>query len=74
MAEIRILAIDGGGIRGLIPAVVLEHIEARAKRPISDLFHLIAGTSTGGILAAALSANKQNKPFASASRLRSLYE
>lgn len=74
MAEIRILAIDGGGIRGLIPAVVLEHIEAETNRPISDFFHMIAGTSTGGILATALSANKQGKPFASASRLRGLYE
>jgi patatin-like phospholipase/acyl hydrolase len=54
-AEVRtILSIDGGGIRGLIPAVVLAEIERRTKRPIADLFHLIAGTSTGGILAVGL--------------------
>ncbi len=53
---VRILSIDGGGIRGLIPAVLLEWLEARTGRPISETFHLIAGTSTGGILAAGLCA------------------
>ena len=48
---IRILSIDGGGIRGLIPATVLAEIEKRTGKPIARLFHLIAGTSTGGILA-----------------------
>jgi patatin-like phospholipase/acyl hydrolase len=52
----RILAIDGGGIRGIIPALVLQRIEKRLKQPISELFHMIAGTSTGGILACALTA------------------
>lgn len=47
----RILAIDGGGIRGLIPAVFCQAIESYVNRPICDLFDLIAGTSTGGILA-----------------------
>ena len=50
----RVLAIDGGGIRGVIPAVLLAELERRAKRPVAELFDLIAGTSTGGILAAAL--------------------
>jgi uncharacterized protein len=53
---VRVLAIDGGGIRGLIPALVLTEIERRADRRIFELFDLIAGTSTGGILACALSA------------------
>jgi patatin-like phospholipase/acyl hydrolase len=48
---LRILAIDGGGIRGIIPAVVLAAIEKKAGKPICQLFDLIAGTSTGGILA-----------------------
>jgi patatin-like phospholipase/acyl hydrolase len=52
----RVLAIDGGGIRGVIPAVVLAELEQRAGRPVSDMFDLIAGTSTGGILALALTA------------------
>lgn len=50
----RVLAIDGGGIRGLIPALVLAEIERRTERRIADLVDMIAGTSTGGILACAL--------------------
>ena len=50
----RILSIDGGGIRGIIPAAVLARIESEVGRPISELFHLVAGTSTGGILAVGL--------------------
>jgi patatin-like phospholipase/acyl hydrolase len=52
---VRVLAIDGGGIRGLIPALVLAEIERRTGRRIAQLVDLIAGTSTGGILACALS-------------------
>ena len=50
----KVLAVDGGGIRGIIPALVLAEIEARTTRPISDLFDLFAGTSTGGIIALGL--------------------
>ena len=50
----KLLAIDGGGIRGLIPALVLAEIERRCGRRIHELFDLIAGTSTGAILACAL--------------------
>jgi uncharacterized protein len=46
----RVLAIDGGGIRGIVPAVLLDRLETLADRPIRDLFDLIVGTSTGGIL------------------------
>jgi patatin-like phospholipase/acyl hydrolase len=56
LAAVDILCIDGGGIRGIIPAMVLAELEARSGRPIAELFDLIAGTSTGGILAAALTA------------------
>ncbi|MEO9199447.1 MAG: CBASS cGAMP-activated phospholipase [Antricoccus sp.] len=50
----RILSIDGGGIRGVIPATILAEIERRSGRAIADSFDLIAGTSSGGILACAL--------------------
>ena len=50
----NVLSIDGGGIRGIIPAVVLTELERRTGRRVADLFDLIAGTSTGAILAAAL--------------------
>ncbi len=56
--KINILSIDGGGIRGIIPAVVLDYIEQGLQRKsnnpnvtLADYFDLIAGTSTGGILA-----------------------
>jgi patatin-like phospholipase/acyl hydrolase len=49
-----ILSIDGGGIRGIIPAKVLTEIEARAGQSTSRLFDYVAGTSTGGILAVGL--------------------
>jgi patatin-like phospholipase/acyl hydrolase len=50
----RILCLDGGGIRGAFTAAVLAKWEWMAKRPIAEHFDLIAGTSTGGILALAL--------------------
>src|SRR6266566_5039831 len=46
----KVLAVDGGGIRGIIPALVLAEIERRTKHSTSDLFDLLAGTSTGGII------------------------
>src|SRR4051794_2252256 len=66
----KILAIDGGGIRGLIPAVVLAEIEKRTGRPISSLFDLVAGTSTGAIIACALT---RPGPMP-ADRLAAIYE
>ncbi len=50
----RILAIDGGGIRGLIPALVLAELERRTGRRAAELFDLVAGTSTGALLACGL--------------------
>ena len=47
---IRILAIEGGGVYGLLPAHVLKYIEDRAKKPIAELFDVVMGTSTGALL------------------------
>ena len=45
---LRILCIDGGGIKGLIPAVVLEELQKLCGgRPLHTLFDLVCGTSTG---------------------------
>lgn len=52
----KILSIDGGGIKGLFSAAFLAGLEERFDRRIADSFDLIAGTSTGGILALALAA------------------
>ncbi len=51
MPPVRVLAIDGGGIRGLVPALVLDALERRTGRRTAELFDFVAGTSTGGILA-----------------------
>jgi len=58
--KFKILSIDGGGIRGIVPAKILAEIEKRTGKRISSLFNLIAGTSTGGILAAGLTLPKPN--------------
>lgn len=50
MANIRILSIDGGGIRGIFPLIILRELQKRLDRPITDYFHLMAGTSTGGLI------------------------
>lgn len=48
------LTIDGGGIKGVFPAAFLAEIEDRLGEAIYDYFDLIAGTSTGGIIAIGL--------------------
>ncbi|MGN7296364.1 CBASS cGAMP-activated phospholipase [Ferdinandcohnia sp. SAFN-114] len=51
----KILSIDGGGIKGLYSAVILADFEDKYGK-LSNYFDLICGTSTGGIIALALSA------------------
>ena len=57
----RILALSGGGVRGIVEVAFLEAVEASYKRQfgsstsLNDLFHLVGGTSTGAILATAVS-------------------
>lgn len=50
----RILSLDGGGIRGIFTAAFLSQLEERVDGDIGSYFDLIAGTSTGGIVACAL--------------------
>jgi patatin-like phospholipase/acyl hydrolase len=59
MKKVRILSLDGGGMRGIIPATVLEYVENKIieitknkNARLADYFDLVAGTSTGGILSA----------------------
>lgn len=78
-----ILSIDGGGIRGLIPLRILESLESRmAHRGVQlamhECFDLICGTSTGGLIAAGLSAPKtggsKGEAAATVQDLRNFYE
>jgi Patatin-like phospholipase len=64
----RVLAIDGGGIRGLIAARVIARLEeliteaAGEERRMADCFHMVTGTSTGGLLAIGVTAPDPDRP------------
>ena len=71
----RVLSIDGGGIRGIIPAMVIAAIEKKMGKPAQALFDLMVGTSTGGILALGLSRPGSGRQAQfSARRVVKLYE
>lgn len=66
----RILSIDGGGVRGILPAAILASLEEKAGKPCHELFDLIAGTSTGGLLALMLA---KSNPLSAAQALEFYY-
>ena len=71
---IRILAIDGGGVYGLLPAHVLKYIEKESKKPIAELFDVIMGTSTGALLSVLLTVpDENNKPKYTAANAIDIY-
>ncbi|CAO2146599.1 unnamed protein product [Urochloa humidicola] len=77
---ITILSIDGGGIRGLIPATIIAFLEAKLQEldgpdaRIADYFDVIAGTSTGALLTAMLTApDDNNRPLFAAKDLNTFY-
>jgi patatin-like phospholipase/acyl hydrolase len=49
-----VLSIEGGGVRGVIPARILQEIEERSGKPIAELFDIVGGVSTGAILGGCL--------------------
>ncbi|WP_310555121.1 patatin-like phospholipase family protein [Flavobacterium sp.] len=65
--KIRILSLDGGGIRGIITCVILKYIEEQLQKldnpeaKLGDYFDLIAGSSTGGLIASVLLFPDKNK-------------
>ncbi|KAH9711824.1 Patatin-like protein 3 [Citrus sinensis] len=72
---ITILSIDGGGIRGIIPGVILAYLESQLQDArLADYFDVIAGTSTGGLITAMLTAPKeQNRPMSAAKDIVPFY-
>ncbi|CAN6363437.1 unnamed protein product [Urochloa humidicola] len=77
---ITVLSIDGGGIRGLIPATIIAFLESKLQEldgpdaRIADYFDVIAGTSTGALLTSMLAAPSENKrPLFAAKDLNTFY-
>jgi uncharacterized protein len=71
--SVKVLAIDGGGIRGIIPALILSELQKRLGKEPWQTFDLIAGTSTGGIIALGIgTACNNGKPY-SPDQLLNLY-
>ncbi len=71
--SIKVLAIDGGGIRGIIPAVILSELQTRLFADLYTVFDLIAGTSTGGIIALGIGTRCKNGGPYSPDELVDLY-
>lgn len=69
---LRILSMDGGGIRGIIPLTWLMALEERTGQRTSDLFDLVVGTSAGGMAALALVSPRQGAGPYTAEEVRQL--
>lgn len=73
--ELAGLAIDGGGIRGVLPSLWLKHLESVSNRSIHQIFDVVGGTSIGGILSLGLTTRDNNgKPRASTSDMIDLFK
>lgn len=78
---ITVLSIDGGGVRGIIPGVILAYLESQLQEidgedaRIADYFDVIAGTSTGGLITTMLAAPnpKDNRPLFAAKEIVPFY-
>ena len=66
----RLLAVDGGGVRGIIPALALVELERVTGKPARETFDFLAGTSTGAVIAGALAAEIPATEIASLYRRR----
>lgn len=64
----NVLSIRGGGIKGIVVAAMLEQLEAITGKPCHEMFDFFVGTSTGGLIALALSVGTP------AARIRDVYE
>ncbi|CAL5061591.1 unnamed protein product [Urochloa decumbens] len=78
--RVTVLTIDGGGIRGIIPGTILAFLEKKLQEldgpeaRLADYFDYIAGTSTGGLITAMLTApDKDKRPLFSAKKINEFY-
>ncbi|KAL4279556.1 hypothetical protein GQ457_03G039360 [Hibiscus cannabinus] len=79
---ITLLSIDGGGIRGLIPGVILSFLESQLQKldgeqaRLVDYFDVISGTSTGGLITAMITTpnpKEENRPLFAAKDIKDFY-
>ncbi|KAK7849356.1 patatin-like protein 2 [Quercus suber] len=77
---ITILSIDGGGVRGIIPATILAFLESQLQEfdgedaRLADYFDVIAGTSTSGLVTSMLTApDENNRPLFAAKDIKPFY-
>ncbi|KAG0523977.1 hypothetical protein BDA96_07G170000 [Sorghum bicolor] len=77
---VTVLSIDGGGVRGIIPGTILGFLEEKLQEldgpdaRLADYFDVIAGTSTGGLVTAMLTApNKDGRPLFAAKDINDFY-
>ncbi|KAG0499392.1 hypothetical protein HPP92_004083 [Vanilla planifolia] len=77
---VTVLSIDGGGVRGIIPGTILAFLESKLQEidgedvRIADYFDVIAGTSTGGLVTAMITApDKNNRPLFAAKEINDFY-
>lgn len=77
---VTVLSIDGGGVRGIIPATLLSFLESKLQEidgpeaRIADYFDVIAGTSTGGLMTTMLAVpGEDNRPLYSANDISQFY-
>ncbi|KAL5705807.1 Proteolipid protein 2 [Ranunculus cassubicifolius] len=77
---VTILSLDGGGVRGIIPGTILAFLESELQKldgeeaRLADYFDVIAGTSTGGLVTAMLTApNEQKRPLFAAKDITKFY-
>lgn len=74
MAKRLIISIDGGGIRGIIPLVLLRYIQFRIKKDLGDLVSKWYGTSTGSIIATGLLVQQETEFAHAIQNVLDIYE
>ena len=58
MKKFKVLVLEGGGVKGLLAVLILKEVERLTGKKVHQLFDLIVGTSTGGLIASALTASR----------------